>query len=70
MYWTSIINFKREGVLQMKKEYEAPKAEMLEFDYTDVVTASGAKSNCMIAGQSFAYEDAAGNKYTTYVPGN
>ena len=25
----------------MKKEYEAPKAEKLEFDYSDAVTASG-----------------------------
>ena len=24
----------------MKKEYEAPKAERMEFDYSDVVTAS------------------------------
>ena len=25
----------------MKKEYEAPKAEMLNFDYKDTVAASG-----------------------------
>ena len=25
----------------MKKEYVTPKAEMLDFDYTDTVTASG-----------------------------
>lgn len=25
----------------MKEQYEAPKIEKLEFDYTDVVTASG-----------------------------
>ncbi len=25
----------------MKKEYEAPKAEKIEFDYDDIVTASG-----------------------------
>ena len=25
----------------MKKEYETPKAEMLDFDYTDTVVASG-----------------------------
>ena len=26
----------------MKKEYNTPKAEKLEFDYSDTVTASGA----------------------------
>ena len=25
----------------MKKEYEAPKAELMDFDYTETVTASG-----------------------------
>lgn len=27
----------------MKKEYESPKAEKLEFNYADTVTASGGK---------------------------
>lgn len=29
----------------MKKKYEAPKAEKLEFDYSDTVVASGAVHN-------------------------
>ena len=52
----------------MKKEYEAPKAEKMEFDYSDVVTAS--KANCLIASQSVSWTDGAGNSYTTYTPGN
>lgn len=29
----------------MKEQYEAPRIEKLEFDYTDVVTASGGPTN-------------------------
>ena len=30
-----------KGEEKMKKEYVSPKAEMLDFDYTDTVVASG-----------------------------
>ena len=30
----------------MKKTYETPKAEKLEFDYSNTVAASGARSGC------------------------
>lgn len=34
----------------MKKSYETPKAEKLQFDYSEVVTAStpSGKENCLI----------------------
>ena len=53
----------------MKKEYEEPKAEKLEFDYTKAIVASG-KKFCVIAGHTVYWEDAAGNKYSQYTPGD
>ena len=43
----------------MRKEYETPKAEKLEFDYSQVVTASGAgdKDNCLIVGMRVTWKD-------------
>ena len=45
--------------MAMRKEYESPKAEKLEFDYSKVVTASGAgdKSNCLIVGMKVTWRD-------------
>ena len=63
-----IIDFNIEGELKMKKEYEAPKAEKLEFDYSEVVTAS--KGTCTIAGMGASYTDAAGNTYSTSMAGD
>ena len=43
----------------MRKTYEAPKAEKLQFDYSQVVTASGAgdKDNCLIVGMRVTWKD-------------
>ena len=43
----------------MRKTYEAPKAEKLQFDYSQVVTASGAgdKNNCLIIGMNVSWRD-------------
>lgn len=38
-----IANKKRKGEISLKKEYEAPKAERMEFNYSEVVVASGTK---------------------------
>ena len=44
--------------INMRKEYEAPKAEKLEFDYSQVVTASGGdKDNCLIVGMRVTWRD-------------
>lgn len=50
----------------MKKDYNTPKAEKLEFDYTTTVVASNGgkgKMPCIISGTVY-YEDGAGNQYT------
>ena len=50
----------------MKKDYNTPKAEKLEFDYTTTVVASNGgkgKMPCIISGTAY-YEDGAGNQYT------
>ncbi len=54
----------------MRKEYEAPKAEKLDFDYSEVVTASNTGTGCMIAGMTTTYSDGSGNTYQTSVPGD
>ena len=55
---------------EMKKDYNTPKAEKLEFDYTQTVVASnGGKMPCII-GMGVSYQDAAGNTYSTSAPGN
>lgn len=51
----------------MKEQYEAPRIEKLEFDYADVVTASG--------GQTSTYNNDPNGQYykctctTYYAPG-
>lgn len=55
----------------MKKEYEAPKAEKLEFAYSEVVTASGQGSGLpCILGSAVSWQDAAGNQYRQEYPGD
>lgn len=54
----------------MKKRYEAPRAEKPDFDYSNVVTASGAgKTKCFIAGTSALWNDV-GNRRSTAVAGD
>ena len=51
----------------MKKEYDTPKAEKLEFDYTSTVVAStGGKQKlpCVIGGGSVEFDDQGGNHYS------
>ena len=43
----------------MKKEYETPKAEKLEFDYNKTVVASYNK--CVIGGASVYWNDSNGH---------
>ena len=47
----------------MKKEYDTPKAEKLEFDYEKAVVASngGGKNNCMIIGMSTSWNSEGDN---------
>lgn len=53
---------------EMKKDYNTPKAEKLEFDYTQTVVASnGGKTSCFSMGAS--YQDANGNTFYTTAPG-
>ena len=44
----------------MKKQYEAPKAELMEFDYEENVVASGATEND-ITGNPWVGERGNGN---------
>ena len=62
--------FRKKGEYLMRKEYEAPKAEELDFDYSEVVTASNTGTGCMIAGMTTTYSDGSGNTYQTSVPGD
>lgn len=41
----------------MKKAYEAPKAEKMEFDYTESVTASGSCSGGIFRKFTHGYEN-------------
>ena len=66
---TSLSLKKKEGAIFMKQEYETPKAEKMEFDYSDVVTASD-KGNCMIIGMGTSWTDAAGNTYSNSTAGD
>ena len=54
----------------MKKRYETPRAEKLDFDYSNVVTASGTgKMQCVIAGMSVSWNDT-GNRCSNFVAGD
>ena len=44
----------------MKKSYEAPKAEKLEFDYSEVVTACRT-TYCAILGAAVYWDDSEGH---------
>ena len=44
----------------MKKEYEAPKAEKMDFAYSEVVTASNAGTRCIIKGMTVTWNDSDG----------
>ena len=57
----------------MKKEYDTPKAEKLEFDYTSTVVASnGGKSKpfCVVHSSTAYYEDGNGHQYSQTQPGD
>ena len=51
----------------IKKEYDTPKAEKLEFDYNKAVVASNQK--CFIGGSSAYWNDSNGN-CETHAPGD
>ncbi len=51
----------------MKKEYETPRAEKLEFDFCEVVAAS--KDACIIAGSAVTWNDS-GDYCSNSAPGN
>ena len=53
----------------MKKSYETPKAEKLNFDYQKAVVASG-KKTCFVGGMSTTWTDSNGNQYTNSIPGD
>ena len=57
---------------EMKKDYNAPKAEKLEFDYNQTVVASNGGNGKMpcIIGMGATYTDGNGNTYSTSAPGN
>ena len=51
----------------MKKTYEAPKAEKLEFDYTDTVTASGLELQEYVNGYKGCNETATDNWFLNFI---
>ena len=51
----------------MRKTYAAPKADKLDFDYTDVVVASGGSGNSSNKGDN---GNGKGCKGTTYIGKN
>ena len=55
----------------MKKEYESPKAEKLEFAYSEVITTSGTKGStrCLIGSSTVSWADS-GNYCSSTVPGD
>ena len=46
----------------MKKDYESPKAEKMEFNYSDVVVASGSQKCDYFITYTQAYEGCRENK--------
>ena len=60
----------RHQVQIMKKEYETPKVEKMEFDVEDTVMASnGGNSRCIIGGMSVSWQDT-GNACSNSVGGD
>ena len=54
----------------MKKEYETPKVEKMEFDVEDTIMASnGGGTHCFIAGMSVYWDDS-GEACKNSVPGD
>ncbi|MBR6165922.1 MAG: hypothetical protein IKQ45_08365 [Clostridia bacterium] len=47
----------------MKKEYEAPKAEIVQFNYTETVLASKGNAYQLYVDKYYACNDSATNKW-------
>ena len=61
-------NRKQKGAWQMIKEYEKPKVERIEFDYSETITTSGG-GRCVIRGISVSWNNT-GNACTNQVAGD